>query len=175
MKNNFIILYFHGSQFYVSFLSRVDELSKLACLPLYGSSSLRWYSTAVRTQRPRLQIPLKPQNLFSQLLKLRYNCDGHIIISFVFLQFTIHFILNFIISNSTILLFCSTLVQSLTSWLPYHLTPESTLMCSVRLLCCPVKRGAQVSTSYIYLVHDVNIYANTVNDLINAHSQINNP
>ena len=38
-------LYFRSSQFtlfYVSFLSQVDELRKLACLPLYGSSQLRW-------------------------------------------------------------------------------------------------------------------------------------
>ena len=42
--------------------------------------------------RPRVRIPLKPRNpffrAFSQLLKLRFTCDGHILISFVFPQFT---------------------------------------------------------------------------------------
>ena len=43
-------------------------------------------------RRPRVQIPLKPRQTFfratSQLLKLRFNCDGHIFISFVLPQFT---------------------------------------------------------------------------------------
>ena len=47
----------------------------------------------VPSQRPRVRIPLKPRKPFqfratSQLLKLRFNCDGHTFISLVFPQFT---------------------------------------------------------------------------------------
>ena len=69
----------HIISFCVSFLSRVDELNKLAGLQCMGLHSSGWQSTAALTQRPRARIPLKPRNpffffrAFSQLLKLRFT------------------------------------------------------------------------------------------------------
>ena len=68
----------HIISFCVSFLSRVDELNKVLaghqCMGLHSSG---WWSTAALTQRPRVRIPLKPQNpffrAFPQLLKLRFT------------------------------------------------------------------------------------------------------
>ena len=37
---------------------------------MYGSSSLKWKSTAALTQRPRVLIPLKSRNVFSGLLAI---------------------------------------------------------------------------------------------------------
>ena len=67
----------HIISFCVSFLSRVDELNKLAGLQCMGLHSSGWWSTAALTQRSRVRIPLKPRNpffrAFSQLLKLRFT------------------------------------------------------------------------------------------------------
>ena len=48
----------HIISFNVSFLSRVDELNKLASLQCMGLHS------SALTQRPRVRIPLKPQKTF---------------------------------------------------------------------------------------------------------------
>ena len=67
----------HIISFCVSFLSRVDELNKLAGSQCMGLHSSGWLSTAALTQRPRLRIPLKPRKTFfraiSQFLKLRFT------------------------------------------------------------------------------------------------------
>ena len=68
----------HIISFCVSFLSRVDELNKLACSQcMHGSSQLSWKSTAAQTQRPWVQIPLKRKKTFFQtilqLLKLLFT------------------------------------------------------------------------------------------------------
>ena len=48
--------------------------------------------TAALTQRPRVRIPLKPRKTFFRAIfaiaYIAIHCDGHILISFVFPQFT---------------------------------------------------------------------------------------
>ena len=54
----------------VSFLSRVDELNKLG-----GSSVSSAQTTAARTQRPRVRIPVEAPKTFFGLLRNCLNCD----------------------------------------------------------------------------------------------------
>ena len=65
---------FHIISFCLSFLSRVDELNKLAglqCVGLHGSAGR---AVQVRTQRPRVRIPLKPRRTFFGLFRHYLNC-----------------------------------------------------------------------------------------------------
>ena len=65
----------HIISFSVSFLSRFDELNKLASLQCMGLHS--WESTAALAQRPRVRIPLKPpKSFFRAFFRNCLNCDS---------------------------------------------------------------------------------------------------
>ena len=68
----------HIISFSVSFLSRVDELNKLAglqCMGLHSSAGRALQHTL--TQRPRVRIPLNPRkNVFSGYFRNCLNCDS---------------------------------------------------------------------------------------------------
>ena len=95
-------LYCRSSHHYhsVSFLSRVKRNSiNWPALIFVWVVIAQLVEHCVRTQRPRVRIPLKHQKSFfffflvgwgliRECLNCDYNCDGHIFISFVFPQFT---------------------------------------------------------------------------------------
>ena len=68
---------------YTLFLSRVDGFGGLACFPCMGQLVEHCSVSAEATGSHSFEAP---KNIFFgltlQLLKLQYNCDGHIFISF---------------------------------------------------------------------------------------------
>ena len=86
----------HIIWFCVSFLSWVDELNKLSCFLRMGLHSTAGRALQHKRRghrfKPHWSPPPPPQIFFwgttLQLLKLWFNCDGHMFTSFVFRQFT---------------------------------------------------------------------------------------
>ena len=76
----------------IAFLSWVDEFNKLACSQCMGLHNSAGRALQRKCKGRRFKSHWSPKKLLLwatlQLLKLRFNCDSRIFISFVFPQFT---------------------------------------------------------------------------------------